>query len=237
MSSHRDVRRALAAHASRTKAKSSAWFFKTGKGHYGEGDKFLGVTVPEQRVVAKKFRELPLTDIRALLGSPYHEHRLTTILILVLQYQKADNRLKEKIARFYLTNAQRINNWDMVDSSAPHILGDFLLTRPRTVLYRLAKSKNLWERRISIIATQTFIRRGEYQETFAIAKLLLRDTHDLIHKAAGWMLREVGDRDRAGEKRFLRLHAYHMPRTMLRYAIEKFPKAERKMFLGMRKEG
>ncbi|MBI4415196.1 MAG: DNA alkylation repair protein [Candidatus Kerfeldbacteria bacterium] len=231
MSTHRDVRRALANYANPTKAKSSAWFFKTGKGHYGEGDKFLGVTVPEQRIVARQFRDLSLPDIQTFLDSPYHEHRLTAVIILVLQYQVADDKQKEKITRFYLANAKRVNNWDMVDSSAPHILGDFLLKRPRTVLYRLSKSKNLWERRISIIATQAFIRHGEFDDTLKIAKALLADPHDLIHKAVGWMLREVGDRDKKMERSFLTRHAYHMPRTMLRYAIEKFPKQERGMFL------
>ncbi len=217
--------------SSRSKAKSSAWFFKTEPGQYGHGDIFLGVTVPEQRLVGKKYRDLPLGDVRKLLRSPYHEHRLTAVFILADQFRRGSPADQGQIVRAYLQSTQFVNNWDIVDSSAPHILGAYLLDHPRAVLYRLARSKHLWERRIAIIATQTFIRHGQYDDTLRIAKIVLRDNHDLVQKAMGWMLREVGDRDRRREEHFLKVHASGMPRTMLRYAIEKFPPAKRRQYL------
>ena len=177
--------------SSAKKAESSAWFFKTGKGQYGYGDKFLGVTVPQQRVVAKKFRTLSLIDLDVLLKSSYHEHRLTAAIILSLQFHKADAMQQNVLATFFLSHAKCFNNWDIVDTVSP-TFGGYLLDRPRTVLYGLVSSKNLWERRIAIITNFMFIRHGQYGDTLKIATLLLHDSHDLIHKATGWMLREVG---------------------------------------------
>jgi 3-methyladenine DNA glycosylase AlkD len=172
-----------------------------------------------------------LAELKKLLTNPVHECRLTATLILVNQYRRAKPEEKNKLAKFYLAHARYFNNWDLVDSSAGYILGDYLLTRSRLVLKRLAKSKNLWERRIAIIATQAFIAAGEYEDTLTIAKLLMTDEHDLIHKAVGWMLREVGKKSKVIEERFLKQHAEHMPRTMLRYAIEKFPASQRRRYL------
>ena len=229
--SARGVVAELEALAAPAKAKAAAWFFKTGEGQYGHGDAFLGVTVPEQRRIAKRFAALPQGELRTLLRSPVHECRLTALLILVRQYERGDASLRARIARFYLAHRARVNNWDLVDSSAPYILGRHLLDKDRAVLYRLARSRRLWDRRIAIIATAAFIRAGDYRDTLAIAKLLLADPHDLIHKAVGWMLREVGNRSLATEERFLKAHAARMPRTMLRYAIEKFHETKRAAYL------
>ncbi|MBI4090073.1 MAG: DNA alkylation repair protein [Candidatus Kerfeldbacteria bacterium] len=231
MSTINDLKRDFRRLASPKKAKASAWFFKTAKGEYGHGDKFLGVTVPEQRQIAKKHRDLPLADVRRLLQSKYHEHRLTAVLILSDQFKRAGDKRRAQIAQSYLKSTKYINNWDIVDSSAPHILGTYLLDKPRAVLYKLARSKNLWERRIAVLATQTFIRHGQFKDTLKLASMLLRDKEDLMHKAVGWMLREVGDRDRAVEERFLKEYAPVMPRTMLRYAVEKWPAVSRKRFM------
>lgn len=218
-----EIRKALRAASSPKKAKVSQWFFKTGKGDYGEHDRFLGVTVPEQRRIAKRFRALPLRDALSLLKSAYHEERLTAIFLLVDQFQRGDEKTQKTIFRSYLANTKWINNWDIVDSSAPHIVGTYLLKRPRTVLTKLLRSKNIWERRIAVLATQAFIRHGEVKPTFLFARQLLGDRHDLIHKAVGWMLREAGQKDREALLRFLKQHKNTMPRTMLRYAIEKLP--------------
>lgn len=225
------VQRVLRGFASLARRKASLWFFKTGKGDYGEGDVFIGVAVPDQRRVAREFRNLPLPEVPRLLRSKVHEHRLTALFILVGQYQKGSPRDKERIARVYLQNLRFVNNWDLVDSSAPYILGDYLLTRPRAILHRLARSKDLWERRVAMIATAAFIRRGDFRDALRIAERLVSDSHDLIQKAVGWMLREIGDRDRAEEERFLKRHAERMPRTMLRYAVEKFPASLRAQYL------
>lgn len=231
MSKLSDLKRDLKRKSSPSKAKASAWYFKTGKGQYGEHDQFLGVTVPEQRAIAKQFLDLSLRHILRLLKSKVHEHRLTAVIILSGQFERGDRAQRQQIATSYLKMTKYVNYWDIVDSSAPHILGKHLLDRPRTVLYRLARSQNLWERRIAIIATQTFIRHGQYSDTLRIGKILLNDSHDLIHTAVGWMLREVGDRDKAAEVRFLKEHIKRMPRTMLRYAIEKFPERQRRRWL------
>lgn len=231
------VKKELARHATPKKAKASAWFFKTGKGQYGEGDKFIGVTVPEQRRVAKQFSDLPLAQVMLLLRSRVHEHRLTALLILVRQFQRGSDDEQKKIYNLYMKNTRYINNWDLVDSSASYIAGVFLLRQPaarRKMLYTFARSKDLWKKRIAIIATQAFIRVDQYDDTLKIAELLLNDTHDLIHKAVGWMLREVGNRNQAVEEAFLRKHAAHMPRTMLRYAIEKFSTTKRERYLKMK---
>lgn len=217
--------------SSTKKAKASQWFFKTGPGQYGENDIFIGVTVPEQRQIAKKYKALPLKEVEKLLQSPVHEHRLTALFIMILQYQKASDPAKQALVKLYIKNIRHINNWDLVDTSAPKILGDYMLHTPRTQLYTWAKSKNIWERRIAILTTQAFIRNHDFTDTLAIAELLLNDTHDLIHKAVGWMLREVGNKDQVVEENFLKKYYTTMPRTMLRYAIEKFPPIIRQRYL------
>lgn len=232
MQTAKNVEQALKKLGTKKKAESSAWFFKTGVGQYGYGDVFIGVTVPEQRKIAKQYFDLPFEQVSKLLESKYHECRLTALLILVHQYKEGDERTREKIAKFYLKHTKYINNWDLVDLSASYVLGDYLLTRDRTVLYKLVKSKNIWERRIAIITTHCFIRNGEYEDTFKLAEILLIDNHDLIHKAVGWMLREVGKRcSRKELVSFLDAHIKKIPRTTLRYAIEHFPEKERKAFL------
>jgi 3-methyladenine DNA glycosylase AlkD len=213
------------------RAKNLSWFFKTGKGQYGEGDIFLGIPVPEQRKIAKKYISLSLNDLQELLSSKIHEHRFTALLILVSKYRKAEESLKEEIFYFILKNTENINNWDLVDLSAPRIIGDYLLNRERSILYRLAKSKSLWERRISILSTFKFIDNNDFKDALRISELLLHDEHDLIHKAVGWALREIGKRDQNLEERFLNKHYLYMPRTMLRYAIEKFEEKKRQNYL------
>jgi 3-methyladenine DNA glycosylase AlkD len=222
----------LQALADPEKAKILSRFFKTGKGQYGEGDIFLGVMVPGQRRIAKKYSGLSLGNISRLLSSKIHEHRLVALFILVNKYKKADPEGKGEIADIYLKHARHINNWDLVDLSAPNILGDYLLDKDRSVLYRLAGSRNLWKRRIAIMSTFKFIRNNDFADTLRIAELLLNDTHDLIHKATGWMLREVGKRDLKTEEAFLDSHGDKMPRTMLRYAIERFEEKRRRYYLG-----
>ena len=207
-------------------------FFKTGEGEYGEGDIFLGVKIPEQRKVISKFEELSLEDLEKLLNSKIHEYRMSVLLILIRQYERADEEYKKEIFNFYLRNTKNINNWDLVDISAPKIVGDYLLNKPRDVFYKLAKSENLWERRIAIISTFAFIRNNEFTDTLKISRILLLDKHDLIHKAVGWMLREVGKRNQKVEEEFLKKHYLKMPRVMLRYAIEKFGERKRKFYLG-----
>ncbi len=204
-------------------------FFKTGPGQYGEGDVFLGVTVPQSRSIAKKYADLSLDDTKRLLNSKIHEERLVAILLLVHKYQNSED--KKPIVDYYLKNSKKINNWDLVDLSAPKILGNFLLDKNKSILYKLSKSKNLWERRISIISTHTFILNHRFSDTLKISEILLNDEHDLIHKAVGWMLREVGKKDEKILERFLKKHYKKMPRTMLRYAIEKFPEKKRKSYL------
>jgi 3-methyladenine DNA glycosylase AlkD len=206
-------------------------FFRTAPGEYGAGDKFLGIRVPVTRQVAREFRSLPLDDIITLLHDPYHEARLLALIMLVDAYERGTSGEREAIFRLYVKNAPRVNNWDLVDSSAPQIVGAHLATRRRGLLDRLARSKNLWERRIAIVATQHLIRIGEFDDTIRIAKRLLHDEHDLIHKAVGWMLREVGKRDERTLELFLEEHAHEMPRTMLRYAIERLTSAQRKHFM------
>ena len=217
------------------RAQNCARFFKTGPGQYGEGDCFLGLSMPELRKVAKKFQELVFSDIETLLESRWHEERMAGLLILVLQYQKTnDVQRKQEIFDFYLNHRAAINNWDLVDVTTPHIVGTHLLSRPkaeRAFLYDFARSGNMWERRIAILATFPFIRAGKHADTLDIAEILLDDTEDLIHKAIGWMLREVGKQDEKKLKKFLEKHIRRMPRTTLRYAIEKFSEKERKAWL------
>jgi len=206
-------------------------FFKTGKGEYGEGDVFIGIMVPKMREVAKKYFGLSLPKIKELLKSKIHEHRQTGLYILVGKYEKANEEDKENIFNFYLQNIKGINNWDLVDLSAPNIVGDFLFKRDKNILYKMVHSENLWERRIAIVSTFTFIKKGEFGDTLAISEILLKDKHDLIHKAVGWMLREVGKRDEEVLENFLKQHYKEMPRTMLRYAIERFEEEKRKGYL------
>jgi len=212
-------------------AAHSQRFFKTGEGEYGEGDRFLGIRVPVLRGQVAKFRALPLKETEKLLRSPYHEERLFALLLLVANYQKGDGAAKEAVYDFYMDNTPYVNNWDLVDSSAPYIVGDYLLERDKEILYTFANSDILWERRIAMMGTFGFIRQGRYETALEIAELLLTDTHDLIHKAVGWMLREIGNRNPEKERAFLASRYKSMPRTMLRYAIEKFPEDERKAYL------
>ena len=225
------IKKDLQAESDPLKKKGLSRFFKTGKGEYGEGDIFLGVTVPKMRRVAKKYKDVSLDEIRTLLRSLIHEERLTALLILVENFRKADETEKTEIFNLYLKNTKYINNWDLVDLSASRIVGEFLKDKPVDILYTLAKSKSLWERRIAIISTFQFIWEGRFAETLKISKILLTDRHDLIHKAVGWMLREVGKRSFKTEEGFLKKHYKKMPRTMLRYSIEKFPEKLRLRYL------
>lgn len=213
-------------------AVHSKQFFKTGEGEYGEGDVFLGIRVPTIRNCVREFREISLKDALELLKSPFHEARLLALLLLVAQYSSA-NRMtdREVIYRSYLSHTSFINNWDLVDCSAEHIVGTHLFLKDRSPLYRLARSKRLWDRRIGIMSTFHFIKRKDFPDTLTIAEMLLHDKEDLIHKAVGWMLREVGKRNRSVEERFLSKYYKEMPRTMLRYAIEKLPESERLAYL------
>ena len=232
--SARQVRTELRALADPARAAHAPRFFKAGPGEYAEGDRFLGVTVPNQRRLAKKHRELPLRSVRSLLRHPIHECRLTALLILVLRFERADESERERLVAFYLDHLDWVNHWDLVDTSAHKILGPWLESRDRTVLYDLADSGRLWRQRVAIIATAHFIHQGDFADTLAIAERLLHHSHDLIHKAVGWMLREVGNRDRAVEEAFLAKHYRYMPRTMLRYAIEKFEPERREAYLSGR---
>lgn len=213
------------------KAKFLAHYFKTGKGEYGEGDVFIGITVPVARAIAKKYRELPLADVKELLHNNIHEYRLTALLILCAKFEKASVTDRKKIVDVYLRNTKYINNWDLVDLSSHELLGTFLFDKPRTILYKLATSKNIWERRIAVISTFAFLRKNDVSDSLALAEILLHDTHDLMHKAVGWMLREAGKRDEKSLVDFLAKHYKTMPRTMLRYAIEKFSSARRARYL------
>ncbi len=227
-----EVRTALKSVSTPEKAKASAWFFKTGPGQYGEGDQFIGVTLPEQRKIARQFKELSLAEIEKLLASPIHEHRMTGIIILVGKYQRSDPSTQKEIASFYHKHRVCVNNWDLVDSSASQILGNYLTNHSRAVLYRLAKSRSIWDRRIAVIATSAWIRRSDPTDAFAIIDLLMTDTHDLIHKACGWMLRDVGKYcGRQVLQGYLDTRYKTMPRTMLRYAIEHFEPEVRQRYL------
>lgn len=226
-----EIQTILRAEANSAIADHSARFFKTGRGEYGAGDIFLGIRVPVLRAHVKQFSGATLNEVLKVLRSKYHEERLFALFVLVYQYGKSDSEHKQKIFDIYLSNTKFINNWDLVDSSAHKIVGPHIFDKNRDVLMKLAKSNCLWERRIAIIATFYFIKREQFSDTFRIATLLLDDKQDLIHKAAGWMLREVGNMDRAAEEAYLKKHYSTMPRTMLRYAIEKFSKADRQAYL------
>ena len=227
------VRRILKKQGNKKKARLLQGFFKTGPGEYAEGDIFFGITVPELRCLAKQCQGLSLEDVLKLLKSAIHEERFLALLLLMFQYQEADPIGKKRIYQAYLAHTHYINNWDLVDVTAKHIVGDYLYDKDRMPLYRLAHSSHLWERRIAVLSTFHFIGKGEFQDSLKISRILLSDPHELIHKAVGWMLREVGKRHKALLERFLRRHAAKMPRVMLRYAIEKFPARQRKDYLRM----
>jgi len=225
--------------SNQAKAKILSGFFKTGKGQYGESDKFLGITVPQQRQISKKhYESASFEDLQKMLKSKIHEYRLTALIMLVYKYERTeDEKLKKQIYNFYIKNLQYVNNWDLVDVTTPNIVGDFLFHNQdkKNILYKLAKSKNLWEKRISIVATYKFIREKQFEDTLKISEILLYDEHDLIHKAVGWMLREMGKREIRPLVKFLDKYTNKMPRTMLRYAIEKFPEKMRQYYLKMTK--
>ena len=225
------VRSELKKYANPARKKTNEWFFKTGKGQYGEGDMFLGVRVPVIRKVARISRAMPLDEVDTLLKSRYHEERLLALIILSEKYPRGTDTKKKAIYDLYMRRLASINNWDLVDSSAHKIVGAFLMERNRRILYKLARENNLWKRRIAIMSTLHFIVRDDYADTLAIAEILLQDKEDLIHKAVGWMLREVGNRNREIEEEFLKKYYRIMPRTMLRYAIEKFPETLRQDYL------
>lgn len=227
-----DLKKELKNEADAKRAKLLQRFFKTAPGQYGYGDVFLGIPVPLVRQIAKKYHGLKLKEAEKLLHSKEHEARLTALLILVDKFEKGENTTK--IFKLYLKNAKYVNNWDLVDLSVHKIVGAYLYKKPKTILYKLARSKNLWEKRMAIIATFYFLRYNQVKETLKIASLLLNDSHDLIHKAVGWALREVGKKDLKAEEDFLRKHCKTMPRTMLRYAIERFPADKRKRYLAGR---
>jgi 3-methyladenine DNA glycosylase AlkD len=226
-----EIKKEIAKHANPQKALLLQRFFKTGPGEYGEGDIFLGIMVPVQRSIAKKYKDLPLKDIKELLHSAKHEERLIALLILVEQFKKGDEQLKEDIFTFYHLHRKKINNWDLVDLTAHIISGPYLMDKDKTILYKLAESKNIWDRRIAVLSTFHFIKNNVFNDALCIAEILLNDKHDLIQKAVGWMLREIGKRDINTEEGFLEKHYKNMPRTMLRYAIEKFPEKKRLAYL------
>jgi len=226
-----EIKKKLESLGSREQAEVSRWFFKTGPGEYGAGDVFIGIKVPVLRKLAKAFADLPLKEAATLLNSEIHEARLLALLILVRMFERGDDSIRQQIYTLYLRSTSSVNNWDLVDSSAPYIIGPYLAGRSRAPLYRLAQSKSLWERRIAIMATFHFIKNSEFSETLKIAQMLLSDREDLIHKSVGWMLREIGKRHMQTEENFLKKCYQKMPRTMLRYAIEKFPEPKRQAFL------
>jgi len=227
------VKKELQTYASKQRALILQKYFKTGEGEYAHGDVFLGLTVPQVRKVARKYKNLALTEIQRLVKSKFHEERLTSLLILVDQFKNANTKQKERIFNFYLHNTKHINNWDLVDLSAPRIIGEWLTFKDRglNTLEFLAKSQNLWERRIAIISTLALIKNDKLDKSLKIAKMLIKDKQDLIHKAVGWALRDVGKKDRNLLEKFLQANYSKLPRTSLRYAIEKFPEQLRLQYL------
>lgn len=234
------IKKRLAENADASRAAILQRFFKTGKGQYGEGDKFLGITVPIVRGIVEDAGEMAFSEISKLLLSKFHEERMAGAFSLVAKTSKRAVEARKEVAEFYLKNSSRINNWDLVDLSAPQVLGEYLLLIPASakdkILSKLSKSKNLWERRIAMLATYPFIRAGKFSDTLALAKKYLADKEDLMHKATGWLLREVGKRDRPVLEKFLEQYAHKMPRTMLRYSIEKFAPTERKYYMDKARE-
>lgn len=225
------IKKELKKLADKEKAVKLSGFFKTGKGQYGEGDIFIGITVPDQRKTAKLFYDTGLTEIEKLIEDPIHEVRLTALLILIQKYSKADETGKKNIADFYLSKTSKINNWDLVDLSAHQIIGNYYYSKDREILYKLAKSSSLWEQRIAVVSTYYFIKRNDFKEILAFSEMLLDHKHDLIHKATGWMLRETGKMDLSVLRKFLDKHHKIMPRTMLRYSIEKLDESERTKYM------
>lgn len=209
-------------------------FFKTGEGEYGCGDKFLGIKVPVTRGVAKRHKTADMDTIKQLLQSEWHEIRLCALLIMVEKMKKADDELQQELVSLYLSMTNRINNWDLVDLSAPQIVGGYLSCRPRRLLYKLAESSLLWDNRIAMVSTYAFIKNGDLDDAYALALRFIRHPHELMHKAVGWMLREAGKRDLPRLRAYVMSHYAEMPRTMLRYAIEKFPEDERRSILKLR---
>ncbi len=230
----RDIERKLRKASSKERAKASAWFFKTKPGQYGAGDVFIGIPVPDIRNIVKEYVQLPLPEVSILLASPIHEFRLAALLLLVAKFKRGDAKVQKQIYHFYLTHKKYVNNWDLVDTSARDIVGAYLYTEDRARLFALAASKNLWDRRIAIVATHYFIQKEDFKDFIIIAEMLVHDSHDLIQKAVGWMLREAGKRNKLVLTMFLDKYAHSMPRTMLRYAIEHMKEGERKRYLRMR---
>ncbi|WP_020404033.1 DNA alkylation repair protein [Gracilimonas tropica] len=228
---HDQLIRELQKYADPEKAKHSARFFRAGPGEYGEGDKFLGIKVPPQRKVAKKFQDMELDEVAKLLHNKYHEVRLTAAYLLVYKVEKRDQQTLEAVVKCYLKNLEGINNWDLVDSSCHKILGPYFEDKERNLLYDFARSEDLWKKRIAMISCYHFIRNNDFEDALNIAEILVNDDHDLIHKAVGWMLREIGNWDLEAEESFLKKHYQTMPRTMLRYAIEKFDEPLRLKYL------
>ena len=226
------AREEIRALANKEIAQHSLRFFKTDKGEYGHGDLFLGVRAPKIRLIAKKHIDLSITDMKTLIQSKYHEERFLGLIILVNKYAKTkDKKNRNQLYKIYVSSFKYINNWNLVDVTCPHVTGKHLIDKDRTILYKWAKSEDLWTKRIAMVSTFSFIRKNDLEDTFKIAEILLHDEHDLIHKAVGWMLREAGKRDLKREETFLKKYYKTMPRTMLRYAIEKFPETKRQKYL------
>lgn len=228
------VKTELNKHASATSAEFATRFFKAYDGGYSAHDKFLGLRVPLIRSIGKTYKDLPLDEIGKLLKSEIHEHRLAGLIILVNQFKKANELGREEIYKFYMSHLPGVNNWDLVDASCRDIVGGFLLDKPHDILYKLAQSKDLWERRIAVVSTYEFIRHGELDDTFKISEILMDDKHDLIHKAVGWMLREAGKKDRDALLEFLDKHAQKLPRTALRYSIEHLPPSQKLHYMKLK---
>ena len=225
------IKKELQSNGNPEKAKILSGFFKTGKGQYGEGDIFLGIIVPKTREIANKYVDLNFKDIQRLVLSKIHEERMAALMILVEKYKKSDLKDKKLIVDFYLQNAEKVNNWDLVDLSADKILGDYLIDKDKSILYKLAKSENLWEKRIAVVSTFAFIKNNQFNDTVKISEILLNDNHDLIHKAVGWMLREVGKRDEKELLKFLDRYYKQMPRTTLRYTVERLDKKKKEFYM------
>ena len=226
-----EIRKAIKRLSNKEYAARLQKYFKTGKGEYGEGDKFLGIRVPVIRKMAKKYRDISINEAAGFIQSPYHEERMFSLLVLIGLFKRANARDQKRAYSLYLSNTKYVNKWDLVDVSAGRIVGAYLLDRDKKPIYVLARSKNIWERRISIMSTSCFIGNNGFHDTLNIAEMLLDDREDLIHKAVGWLLRETGNRNIGLEEKFLRKHCKRMPRTMLRYAVEKFPEGKRKSYL------
>ncbi len=229
--SARSIQRELRKYATKERAQTSAWFFKTGPGQYGAGDVFIGVRSPDTRKVALQFKDVSLEELMPLLYSKIHEERFVALEILVAKYEVSDAKDQKKIVSFYLKHKARVNNWDLVDTSASYILGSYLFDKDRSILYKLAASKSLWDRRIAVVATHYFIKQKDFKDIFALTLLLLKDKEDLMHKAVGWMLREAGKQDEKVLRDFLDKYNTQLPRTTLRYAIERLSDTQKKWYM------